>query len=111
MLSKIYYRTTLGAHNAQCQNFVGSHWIPCSPTATISDSTEILVQIEASEGAHDSLSSDPGFHTLSLLVAGTPLCSACVSALSSYGIVAGDSMYVAARKLSAISPGLKPTRF
>ena len=110
MLSKIYYRMSVAEHNSQCQNFVSSHWIPCSPTDTILDSTEICVSVEASEDSHLSLENNPAVHTMSLLISGNPLCADCVAALSSYGVTSTDNMYAASKKLSAVSPGLRATR-
>jgi hypothetical protein len=110
--SKLYYRSTLGAHNAQCQNFMQSHWIPCDPTTVVvDDSTEIVCQIEGAESLHLALEQNPNFHTMSLLVAGTPLCSACVTALSGYGITAQDNAWTCGKKLAAIHIELRPTRF
>jgi hypothetical protein len=117
MTSKLYYITTYGAHQAQAANFKQSHFIPCDPTSFIMNgnkfvrTTPVVVQIEADEGVHLKLESNPAFHTMSLLVAGTVLCSGCVTALSAYGIVATDNMWLAAKKLGAVHPGLKPTRF
>jgi hypothetical protein len=110
--SKLYYRSTLGAHNAQCQNFMQSHWIPCDPTTVVvDDSTEIVCQIEGSESLHLSLESDPNCHTMSLLVSGTTLCPGCVTALSAYQITSSDNMWSAGKKLAAIHIELRPTRF
>ncbi len=110
--TKLYYRTTYSQWQLQTGNFMQSHFIPCDPTVTtFVNSTPIVVQIEASEGTHLSLEGDPNFHTMSLLIAGTPLCSACVAALSARGITSTDTMWTAGKKLAAIHPGLKPSRF
>jgi hypothetical protein len=110
--SKLFYRTTYADHQAQAANFKQSHFIPTDPTVTtFVDSTPIVVQVEASEGTHLALEGNPNFHTMSLLVSGTPLCSACVTALSAYGITASDNAWTCGKKLSAIHPELRPTRF
>lgn len=112
MNSKLYYRCTYGQHQAQAATFYSSHFIPCNPSETeFVDSTEIVCQIEGSESLHLSLESNPDFHTMSLLVSGTPLCSACVTALSNRGIVTGDTAWSCGKKLAAILPTLAPTRF
>lgn len=112
ILSKLYYRCMLGDHDAQAATFSASHWVPCDPSVTTpDDSTEIVCQIEGSEALHLSLEQNQNFHTMSLLVSGSTLCQACVSALSSYGITAQDTAWTCGKKLGAIHPGLKPSRF
>lgn len=112
MTSKLFYRTTVADHNSQASNFKQSHYIPCDATVTnFVDSTPIVVQIEASEGTHLALESNEAFHTMSLLVSGSTLCSLCVTALAAYGITAADNMWTAGKKLAAIHPELRPARF
>lgn len=112
MTPKLFYRTTFGQHNADCQTFRSSHFIACDPTVTsFDDSTPIVVQIEGSEVLHSSLQENAQYHTMALLVAGSTLCPDCVSALSGYGIVSTDTMWTGAKKLGAVHAGLKPTRF
>ena len=73
ILSKLYYRCMLGDHDAQPATFSASHWVPCDPSVTTpDDSTEIVCQIEGSEALHLSLEQNQNFHTMSLLVSGTP---------------------------------------
>lgn len=109
--SKAYYRMTLGTHNSLCQNFLQSHWVPCDPSATITDDTEIVTYLEGGETTHLSLEDNPDVHAMSLILAGTTLCAACQTALASRGITSVDTMYTAGLKLAAILPTLKPTRF
>jgi hypothetical protein len=112
MQSKAYYRMSLGTHNSLCQNFSQSHWVPCDAAiSTPTDSTEIFTYVEGSEGTHLSLGDNPAVHAVSLLILGTPLCSECVAALSSYGITAQDTAWTCGKKLGAVHPGLKPSRF
>jgi hypothetical protein len=110
--TKLFYRTTYGDHEANCQGFRQSHFIPCDPTVTtFVNSTPIVAQIEADESTHRALESNAAFHTMSLLVSGSTMCPACVIALSAYGITSTDNMWTAGKKLSAVHPELKPTRF
>jgi hypothetical protein len=110
--SKLFYRTTYADHQAQAANFKQSHFIPCDPSVTaFVDSTPIVAQIEGSEGTHLNLEQNPNFHTMALLVAGSTLCAACVTALGAYGIVAADTMWLASKKLAAVHPELRATRF
>ena len=96
---------------AQAATFSASHWVPCDPSVTTpDDSTEIVCQIEGSEALHLSLEQNQNFHTMSLLVSGTQLCSACVSALSGYGVVTGDTAWTCGKKLAAIHPELGDRR-
>jgi len=117
MTTKVFYRMTHGEWKAQTANFFQSHLIPCDPTSFIlagnkfKSSTPVVVYVEASEGTHLALEANPAVHVMSLLIAGTPLCSECVASLSAYGIVAGDNMWVASKKLAAIHPGLRASRF
>ena len=112
MITKLFYRTTLGDLQTQTANFHGSHFIPCDPTVTtFVDSTPIVVQVEADDSIHLALESNPAFHTMSLLVAGTTLCTDCAAALSAYSITSTDNMWTAGKKLGAVHSGLKPTRF
>jgi hypothetical protein len=112
MNSRLYYRTTYGRWMSQTANFFQSHLIPTDRSVTdFVDSTEVVCQIEGSEGLHLALEGNQEWHTMSLLVSGTPLCSACVTALSGYGIVATDNAWTCGKKLGAIHPGLKPSRF
>jgi hypothetical protein len=110
--TKLFYRTTYGDHQAHYQNFRQSHFIPCDPTVTaFVNSTPIVIQVEADERTHLALESNPAFHTMSLLVSGSTMCPACVTELSAYGITATDTMWTAGKKLAAVNPELKPTRF
>jgi hypothetical protein len=110
--SKLFYRCTYADHQTQAANFKQSHFVPCDPTVTtFVDSTPIVVQVEASEGTHLSLENDPAWHTMALLVAGSTLCAACVTALAAYGIVSTDTMWLASKKLAAVHPELRATRF
>ena len=112
MIGKAYYRMTLGTHNSLCHTFLQSHWLPCDPAVTApDDSTEIVTYVEGRETTHLSLEDNPAVHVMSSLIFGSPLCSACCSALSGRGIQTGDAMYVAGQKLSAILSTLRPTRF
>jgi hypothetical protein len=89
-----------------------SHWLPCDPTITTpTDTTEVFTYVEGPEGTHFSLTDNPAVHVVSLLILGTPLCSSCVAALSAYGIVAGDTAWTCGKKLGAVHPGLRPSRF
>jgi hypothetical protein len=110
--SKLFYRTTFGDHQAQAANFKQSHFIPCNPTVTaFISTTPIVTQIEADEGTHLALQANAAFHTMALLVAGSTICALCVTALSAYGLTAADNMWTAGKKLAAIHPELRPTRF
>lgn len=112
MNGKLFYRTTYGAFQAQSGNFKQSHFIPCNPAVTaFVGTTPIVVHIEAGEGTHLALQTNPAFHTMALLVAGSKLCAACVAALGGYGIKADDTMWSAGKKLAANHPELKPSRF
>lgn len=112
MNSKLYYRTTYSKWLSQTANFLSSHLIPCDPTTvTFVDTTPVVLIVETSEGGHTALESDPAWHTMSLLISGNTLCAECVSALSSYGILSTDNMFNAGKKLAAIHPELRPTRF
>jgi hypothetical protein len=112
MNSKLYYRTIYSEWMAQAGKLIQSHGIPCDPTVTeFVDTTPIVCQIEASESVHLALESNPNFHTMSLLVSGSTLCPACVTALSAYGITASDNAWTCGKKLAAIHPELRPTRF
>ena|ERR1700722_764522 len=110
--SKAYYRMTLGTHNSLCQNFLQSHWIPCDPAITNpTDTTEIVTYVEGGETTHLSLEDNPDVHAMSLILAGTTLCAACQTTLSSRGITSVDTMYTAGLKLAATLPTLRPSRF
>jgi hypothetical protein len=109
--SKIYYRMSLGTHNSLCQNFSQSHCLPCDPSAAITDDTEIVTYIEGREDTHFALEDNPAVHVMSLILAGTTLCSACQAALNGRGITSTDTMYTAGTKLAAILPTLRPSRF
>lgn len=112
MINKLFYRTTYADHQANYQSFRQSHFIPCDPTVTtFLPSTPIVAHVEADEGIHVSLETNPNFHTMALLVAGSTLCALCVAALSGYGVVTGDTMWTSGKKLGAIHGGLKPSRF
>jgi hypothetical protein len=112
MTSKLFYRTTYADHQAQAANFKQSHFIPCDPTVTtFLPATPIVVHVEADEGTHLALENNPAFHTMALLVSGSTLCALCVTALAAYGVTTGDTMWAAGKKLAAIHPELRPSRF
>jgi hypothetical protein len=111
MTGKQYYRSTLAAWKQNLNLFQNSSWIPTNPSEVLTDDSEIVVYIEASETTHQLLSEDVRWHPMSLTITGTQLCKRCVEALSAHGISQGDTMFSVARKLQKIHSGLAPQRF
>jgi hypothetical protein len=107
-----FYRTTYEYWFAQKLRFNSSNWVPCNIADTvISNTTPIVVYIEAPENVHQDLNQDVNWHAMSLVCTGNAVCAACVTALDSRGVVTGDTMFSTARKLQTFHSGLAPLRF
>lgn len=111
MTGKAYYRMLYQDYKLHLDKFKQSHWMPCVEAGELTDDTEIVVYVEADEGAHLALESDSNLHAMSSITAGSTMCSDCVTALQHHGVTAEDNMYKAARKLAQSNPALRPARF
>jgi hypothetical protein len=64
MTGRAYYKTTLGAWHRYAQRFANSHWLALNDGTPPNEATNILVLIEADEGAHLLLEDDREFEGL-----------------------------------------------
>ena len=64
MTGRAYYMTTLGAWHRYAQRFANSHWLALNDGTPPNEATNILVLIEADEGAHLLLEDDHEFEGL-----------------------------------------------
>jgi len=114
MTGKCYYRTTLVAWRRHAGRFANSHWLALNSGAPPDDATPILVLVEADEGAHLALESDPVFEALPHPLAQKPVSDATRAALaaSPVGAVApGATTFDAAEAAARVHPLLRQRVF
>ena len=111
MIGRQFYRTSFAEWQRNISKFHSSNFITVDPSAPLHGGAPIVVYIEASEDVHGEFSQSILWHPMSLISAGTKLCSECVAALVGYGITEQDGMFSAARKLQKIHRGMAPVRF
>jgi hypothetical protein len=102
MTGKAYYITTLADWQRHASRCATSHYVVLdTPTA------QILILVEADEGAHLALESDPAFEALPHPLAQRPISAAAQSALAPRGVAAGATTFDAAEALARVHPLLK----
>jgi hypothetical protein len=84
----------------------------CAPTErsiapTETDATQILVLIEADEGAHLALEDDAAFEALPHPLAQKPISEEAQTALAAYGVAPGASTFDAAEAVARVHPLLR----
>jgi hypothetical protein len=110
MTGKCYYLTTLGDWKRHAGRFENSHWLAVNAPAgnvAVDDSTQILVLIEADEGAHLALEGDAAFEALPHPLAQKPISDAAQSALASHGIAPGATTFDLAETVGRTHPLLR----
>ena len=73
----------------------------------VNEETRILVLVEAGEGAHLALESDPSFQPLPHPLAQQPIGSTAEAALASIGVVPGATTFDAAEAAARVHPLLR----
>ena len=71
------------------------------------DATQILVLIDADEGAHLSMENDAEFETLPHPLARVPVSQRVGEALAQFGVAQGDDTFAVAEKLTRVNPLLR----
>jgi hypothetical protein len=106
MTGKAYYITTLADWRHHAPRFVHSHYVvlDVAPGESVA---KILALVEADEGAHLALESDPAFEALPHPLAQRPISAAAQSALAPHGVPAGATTFDAAETLARVHPLLK----
>jgi hypothetical protein len=113
MTGKSYYITTLGDWHRHAARFANSHWIalnsraPNENPALPNADAKILVLIEADEGVHLALESEPAFEALPHPLAQKPISDAAQSALAPHGVAPGATTFDAAEALARVHPLLR----
>jgi hypothetical protein len=110
MAGKRYYLTTLGDWQRHAARFVNSHFVALDTPADatqIPGATNILVLIEADEGAHLALEDDPAFEALPHPLAQKPISDRAQVALAAHGVAAGSTTFDAAEVLARVHPLLR----
>jgi hypothetical protein len=136
MTGKAYYITTVADWQRHAPRCASSHYIvldpdgrhsersapvpetvvfadPANPPAhaveesLFASGTKILLLVEADEGAHLALESDPAFEALPHPLAQRPISAAAQSALAPHGVPAGATTFDAAEALARVHPLLK----
>lgn len=117
MTGKAYYLTTLGDWQRHAGRVANSHWLALEAgveseaapahARTISAATRILVLIEADEGAHHALESDPAFQQLPHPLSQQPIGVAAEAALASLGVAPGATTFDAAEAAARVHPLLR----
>ncbi len=75
--------------------------------AQVNADTKILVLIEADEGVHLSLESEPAFEALPHPLAQKPISDAAQAALASHGVASGATTFDAAEVVARVHPLLR----
>lgn len=128
MTGKRYYLSTIGAWQRHTHRFAGSHFAVLTdkvnnpptaatgnccppPPAPCTESTRILVLVEADEGVHLALDDDPAFEALPHPLAQKTISSAAQAALAPHGVASGATTFAAAEALALVHPLLRHTVF
>jgi hypothetical protein len=121
MTGKAYYLTTLGALQRHSARLNASHWLALVPNGApvpaidepdasaiaLPETAQILALIEADEGAHLTLESDPDFQALPHPLAQRPISTAVQQALAPYGVAPGATTFDAAEVVAQFHPLLR----
>jgi hypothetical protein len=112
MTGKAYYMTTLGDWQRHAARFANSHFIALDPRAADGNAVpdgdaKILVLIEADEGVHLALESNPAFEGLPHPLAQKPISDAAQSALEPHGVAPGATTFDAAEAVARVHPLLR----
>ena len=118
MTGKRYYLTTLGAWQRHAPRFVSSHFIILEPSDTTEEGTpynapvvnnedQIIVFVEADEGAHLALEDEPVFEALPHTLTQKPISNTAHAALAQHGINSGTTTFDAAEVLARVHPLLR----
>jgi hypothetical protein len=118
MTGKRYYLTTLDAWQRYAPRFVNSHFIVLKLSDTTEEGTpytppmadndgQIIVLVEADEGAHLALEDEPAFKALPHPLAQKPISNAAQSALAQHGVTSGATTFDAAETLARVHPLLR----
>lgn len=71
------------------------------------DATQILVLVDADEGAHLAMENDAEFDTLPHPLARVPVSQRVSAALAQFGVAHGDDTFTVAEKLTQVNPLLR----
>jgi hypothetical protein len=110
MTAKAYYLTTLGDWQRHSARFANSHWLAlndASSAAPLSNSTRILVLVEADEGAHLALEDDPAFEALPHPLTQQPMSATAQAALARLGVASGATAFDTAEAAARVHPLLR----
>ena len=121
MTGKAYYLTTLGALQRHSARLNTSHWLalvpsgepvpaidePDSTAMALPETAQILVLIEADEGAHLVLEDDAEFQALPHPLAQRSISSQAQAALAAYGVAADATTFDAAEAVAKFHPLLR----
>jgi hypothetical protein len=125
MTGKAYYLTTLGALQRYAARLNTSHWLalvpsgepvpaidePDSSAMALPETAQILVLIEADEGAHLALEADADFQPLPHPLAQRPISPEAQTALAAYGVIASATTFDAAEAVAKFHPLLRHSVF
>jgi hypothetical protein len=121
MTGKAYYLTTLGALQRHSARLNTSHWLalvpsgepvpaidePDSTAMALPATAQILVLIEADEGAHLALEDDAEFQALPHPLALRSIPPAVQEALAAYGVTPGATTFDATELVARVHPLLR----
>lgn len=118
MTGKCYYLTTVDAWQRYASRFLNSHFIVlgthditeegmASSISMADNDGQIIVLVEADEGAHLALEDDPAFEALPHPLAQNPISNAAQAALAQHGVTPGATTFDAAEVLARVHPLLR----
>ena len=109
MTGRRYYLTTLSAWNHHAGHFANSHWLLLGSGAEAepSDSSRVLVLVEADEGVHLQLETDSSYEALPPALAQKPISETAQSALAGLGVAPGATTFDAGEVLGRLHPLLR----
>jgi hypothetical protein len=105
VLGRSYYLTSLDAWQRSSSRFTSSHFAHANPAAPgPSNASLILAFVEADEGVHNALSSDPEWEALPHPMSNKPVSVRVAAALVSHGVTAGATTFDVADAVARAHP-------
>jgi len=110
MLGRSYYLTTLDAWQRASARFASSHFAHANPAGSAPgppNLSQILAFVEADEGVHNALSSDPEWEALPHPLSNKPVSARVAAALAAHGVTAGATTFDVADAVARAHPILR----
>ena len=110
MHGRTYYLTTLDAWQRSSPRFASSHFAHADPSAgslAVPGATMILAFVEADEGVHNALASDPEWEPLPHPLSNKLVSARVAAALAAHGVATDANTFDVAEAISRAHPILR----